>query len=206
MQIRKERPILFSAPMVRAIIEGRKTQTRRVVKPDPASDINPILVDGAWQWATRESRRACPYGEPGDRLWVRETTHRRPMLHLLTGEPLAPKYDGGAYSADDEDVLTPEGFDIGWWYSRKVCPAIHMPRLASRIDLEVTGVRVERLQDISNDDARAEGILPEYAESCIDHGHPFNAIPRFQLLWESSNGAGSWDANPWVWVVEFRKA
>lgn len=204
----KEHPILFSAPMVRAILEGRKTQTRRVVKPQPTFDRRGVTAagwaerDGLWMFpnVAPEVRIRCPYGQPGDRLWVRETTHRRPMLNILTGEPLAPKYDGGAYSADDQDVLTPDDFDICWWYSRKVCPAIHMPRWASRIDLEVTGVRVERLQDISEDDARAEG----YAQ----HGDAVDQMAPsswFSGLWESINGPGSWDANPWVWVVEFRR-
>lgn len=196
----RERPILFSGPMVRAILAGNKTQTRRVVKPQPA---------GAW---AAPGKTSCPYGQPGDRLWVRESTHRRPMLNLLTGEPLADKYDGGAYTADGADVLTPEGFDLAWWYSRKSCPSIHMPRFACRLVLEVTGVRVERLNEISEADARAEGCpftwdgkqyeppLPE-VDSWQGYGRA-----SFSLLWSQINGAESWAANPWVWVVEFRRA
>lgn len=206
----RERPILFSGPMVRAILAGNKTQTRRVVKPQPA---------GAW---AAPGKTSCPYGQPGDRLWVRESTHRRPMLNLLTGEPLADKYDGGAYTADGADVLTPEGFDLAWWYSRKSCPSIHMPRFACRLVLEVTGVRVERLQTITLDDLCEEGIselledpdsIPGRAFSHAEHaaigGVPMKHIPEkygFAALWDSLNGAGAWDANPWVWVVEFCRA
>lgn len=194
----RERPILFSGPMVRAILAGNKTQTRRVVKPQPA---------GAW---AAPGKTSCPYGAPGDRLWVRESTHRRPMLNLLTGEPLADKYDGGAYTADGADVLTPEGFDLAWWYSRKSCPSIHMPRFACRLVLEVTGVRVERLNEISESDAQAEGCAPAWLD--VDdnetvHAHQQPTFRRgFARLWREINGPSSWDANPWVWVVEFRRA
>lgn len=213
--VMRERPILFSAPMVRAILECRKTQTRRVLKQPWPTGSGSFRIDNGFKGGHPvmvESKptnypgsceilwlRRCPYGQPGDRLWVRETTHRRPMLNLLTGEPLATKYDGGAYSSDDEDVLTPDGFDVGWWYSRTVCPSIHMPRWASRIDLEVTGVRVERLQDISEDDALAEGLY------WPDVGYDQTPQRIFAALWESINGPGSWDANPWVWVVEFKR-
>jgi hypothetical protein len=207
----KERPILFSAPMVRAILAGTKTQTRRAVKGWPLEWLQPGMFTP--EYVANPGNHACPYGQPGDRLWVRETTHRRPMLNLLSGAPLAPEYDGGAYSASGEDVLTPEGFDIGWWYSRKACPSIHMPRWASRILLEVTGVRVERLQDISEADAQAEGCpcyvcgVPMDGRSEKDC-HCFHAKAKpsdFRALWESINGADSWAANPWVWVVSFRR-
>lgn len=227
----RERPLRAYAHEVRAILEGRQTQLRRVVKlphANPLGQWEPFLFGGqgcrdskgreiSGQMTMSHSRTGevigCPYGVPGDLLWVRETTHRRPMLNLLTGEPLAPKYDGGAYSADDEDVLTPDEFDIRWWYPRKVCPAIHMPRWASRITLEVTGVRVERLQDISEADAVAEGC-PCYVCGAPMDGrsesdcHCFHATAKpsdFRVLWESINGPGSWGANPWVRVVEFRR-
>lgn len=213
----RERPILFSGPMVRAILAGTKTQTRRVVKPQPAmyepgqcTDVSDMIADAL----------ICPYGRPGDRLWVRESTHRRPMLNPLTGEPLADTYDGGAYSADGADVLTPDGFDLAWWYSRKSCPSIHMPRSACRLVLEITGVRVERLQAMTLDDLCEEGIgelledpdsVPGRAFSHAEHaaigGVPMTHIPEmygFAALWDSLNGPGAWKANPWVWVVEFR--
>jgi hypothetical protein len=224
----KERPILFSGPMVRALLDGTKTQSRRALRYQPDYPIQ-IATDphtNRFQYGGQEPiteaalLRDCPYGRPGDRLWVRETTHRRPMLNLLTGEPLAPKYDGGAYTVDGVDVLTPDGFDIAWWYSRKACPSIHMPRWASRILLEITGVRVERLQDISPRDAREEG-LHRYPYDWHDSEFPLDdvayepfagfgtryscASQAYRALWESINGAGSWDVNPWVWVVEFKR-
>ena len=200
----KERPILFGASMVRALLDGSKTQTRRVFKAKNG-DVWPNKNDLP---GMHQILRNCPYGQPGDRLWVRETTHRRPMLHLLTGEPLDPKYDGGAYTADSRDVLNPDGFDLSWWYSRKTCPAIHMPRWASRILLEIVSVRVERLQDISEVDAVAEGVtMTRYG--CHEHRYPdascITAQQAYRTLWNSINGGGSWDANPWVWVVEFKR-
>ena len=206
----KERAILFSAPMVRAILAGTKTQTRRVVKlphMNPLGQWEPTrfggldggqLRDGSTIpeqggiWHTRTGDHlGCPYGQPGDRLWLRESfqTHIGPF-----GESLIY-----AYKATDDERLGP-------WRS-----PIHMPRQASRITLEVTGVRVERLQDISEKDAIAEGIEPtmpnpghwnwkDYlAEGCQTH-----AVLSYKTLWESINGPGSWDANPWVWVVEFK--
>lgn len=208
----RERPILFTGPMVRAILAGNKTQTRRVAKPVRHPGWGNLYDPGV---LAREPQYtidlACPYGQPGDRLWVRESTHRRPMLNLLTGEPLADKYDGGAYTADGADVLTPEGFDLAWWYSRKSCPSIHMPRAACRLVLEITGVRVERLNAISEEDARAEGCPftwdgnqyeppPPEVDSWQGYGRA-----SFSLLWSQINGPDSWAANPWVWVVEFRR-
>lgn len=221
----RERPILFSGPMVRALLAGTKTQTRRVVKhvdPDGVVWKSAARLSGVHNLEGKFPESAmewCPYGQPGDHLWVRESTHRRPMRHLLTGEPLAEKYDGGAYSADGADVLTPEGFDLSWWYSRKSCPSIHMPRFACRLVLEITGVRVERLQDISEADAIAEGIDDVTAEVAPSdpefrfwrryrdggwNGYTDNAIASYASLWTEINGHGSWEANPWVWVVEFR--
>lgn len=186
-----ERPILFSGAMVRAILDGKKTQTRRVVKPQPPADWvpSPWPYDGA-AW----SDRRCPYGAPGDRLWVRETwapispdEERRPIRECrieYRADTSAARPGGW-----DEDTDDPE--------AARWRPSIHMPRWASRLTLEVTGVRVERVQDISEDDARAEGVYP-YADN-----------PRrfFQELWNSINGARGygWNSNPWVWVVEFRR-
>jgi hypothetical protein len=164
----KERPILFSGPMVRAILEGRKTQTRRIVKPQP-------LCIASGEWIMNGS--ACKYGKPGDRLWVRETWW-------------APRDDvRGEYKREYiKYAATLDGMGQPTWK-----PSIHMPRWASRINLEVVSVRVERLQNISEEDARAEGIWqPNWPLS-------------WRQLWESINGAGSWEANPWVWVVEFKR-
>lgn len=220
----RERPILFSGPMVRAILAGDKTQTRRAnglgyfsrPENDPDGWLCARVEDShaymVYKSSPHERAVRCPYGQPGDWLWVREATYRRPMLNLLTGEPLAPQYDGGAYSADDANVLTPEGFDVAWWYPRKACPSIHMPRTSCRLVLEVTRVRVERLQQISDADCWAEGIeecdgLLDEAEICRLAKAMGRSIedpqPIFAALWEQINGAGAWDANPWVWMVEF---
>jgi hypothetical protein len=223
----KERPILFSAPMVRAILEPRKTQTRRVVKfPEWVGDQNkaayhlnrePFVAsfkDGrAWR------KFGCPYGQPGDRLWVRETFAYADTLAL--GYPLEdPCYV--AYRADKAVRFQTHGDEslqvsdtAAWnWDSLKWRPSIHMPRWASRINLEVTGVRVERLQDINDADAVAEGISPaggfmatsghwqNYGADGPSFDSPFES---YRSLWESINGAESWKANPWVWVVEFRR-
>ena len=172
----KERPILFSGQMVRAILEGRKTQTRRMVKPQAAIltdemargfGIRPPAVENA-------PVIPCPYGQPGDRLWVRETW----ALHPETGSLL--------YKADD---AAPD--NIKWK------PSIHMPRKHSRILLEMTSIRVERLQTISWEDALAEGTDNDPATT--------NAVGSFAKYWDYINGAEAWDMNPWVWVVGFKK-
>jgi len=197
----KERPILFSAPMVKAILSGSKTMTRRVVKQDREGllDCRPTPAwDAFWKCV------ACPYGQPGDRLWVRETW---------------AAIDGVAvrYVADNVSrvfpVSWPQSAAIHGLHARhgnKRRPSIHMPRWASRILLEITDVRVERAQDISEDDARAEGIA--YSERfegyCTGEAEHFNSHdPRqsYFSLWEAINGAGSVAANPWVWVVEFKR-
>lgn len=179
----RERPILFSAAMVRAILEGRKTQTRRVVKRC-----------GLWESTGGDGMRpmpeACPYGQPGDRLWVRETWG--------TGGYFPYPY---AYRADGVE-----------YPNERWKPSIHMPRAACRLVLEITDMRVERLQAISEADAAAEGA--EHATEPCDHvrrscaevgclGPTHRA--GFADLWASINGQASWDANPWVWVVEFRR-
>ncbi len=182
----KERPILFSAPMVRALLDGSKTQTRRVVKPTPEW----IGQSGVLSYRGRVGlpHALCPYGQPGDRLWVRET-------HMDLGACYL--YRADAEAEQERAIVAPRQL----WR-----PAIHMPRAASRITLEITGVRVERLQDISEDDALAEGcsstaIVHEDGEDYTGH----YASEEYQVLWESINGPGSWDANPWVWVVEFKR-
>lgn len=202
----KERPILFSGEMVRAILDGRKTQTRRVCKvayhagewahaAHPARDGMPVFWwDGAdgrsipgraeFTQQAYETGAVCPYGQPGDRLWVRETWNC-----IDTGRA-TQQQDWVRYRATDGEEM--------YWRS-----SIHMPRWASRITLEVVGVRVERIQDISEADAWAEGVTP--AVSVII---PHDAARRsFSGLWDSINaqrGYG-WDANPWVWVVKFKQ-
>jgi len=190
----KERPILFSGPMVRAILEGRKTQTRRTVKPQPEVMQNDAIGrEFAMEHFTVPCsevlfcKNYCPYGRAGERLWVRET-------HC--------EYGGQwIFRADYLGSITPISDGIGGPWK----PSIHMPKRASRITLEITGVRVERLNDISEADALAEGCdgncqigyIPAYqAGPCSYH---------FAQLWESINGPGSWAINPWVWVIEFKR-
>ncbi len=248
----KERPILFNAEMVRAILDGRKTQTRRVISEKTlnllkmaarAGECHPI-IDGdpidprsqsyCWQFS--------PLGKPGDRLWVRETwgvvsqafnddgfripwTPQRPAtpVHEL---PFGNGYYSGhvIYRADGGFIWS--GDDDGDGERTAWHPSIHMPRKTSRIDLLITGVRVERLQSITHEDAEAEGIHTEvwdqtvvarsYAEKDaffqfwsegMDHYVNMEELYResYRTLWESIYGAGSWNANPWVWVVEFER-
>lgn len=202
----KERPILFNGDMVRALLEGRKTQTRRVMKTQPANfdadgDIALMYEEGSETAKTiGEKPFVCPYGEPGDRLWVREA-------HAFVPEP-AYRCSTGIYQqvnpADDyEACVYRENFDRARSFPWR--PSIHMPRWASRITLEIVSVRVERLQEISEKDARAEGVNGE--QEAADAGLSWHDKPRraFRLLWQSINGADSWDANPWVWVVEFKR-
>jgi hypothetical protein len=199
----KERPILFSAPMVRAILAGQKTQTRRALAPDLFISSGGAVVRMASAGpATTGIREAhCPYWrQPGDRLWVREAW-------AWSGDGAIPAFDrvrkGEVWFRADPERTSP---GIRWR------PSIHMPRWASRITLEVTGVRVERLQDISEADAQAEGVTPKWEPGCSGRlmealgGFSFRpAASAYADLWEQINGPGSWDANPWVWVVEFRR-
>ncbi|MDR5800669.1 hypothetical protein [Caballeronia sp. LZ001] len=231
----KERPLAFSAPMVRAILDGRKTQTRRVVKLPHANSLGqwePTTIGGRNGGCTKDGQAipeqgaiwhtrtadtlVCPYGQPGDRLWVRETW-QGPLFDSENWEAYLecpddfkdPKYchyaaDGGSPPAfinvDDELVCR--------WQS-STC----MPRWASRIMLKVTGVRVERLNDISEADAANKGLycLPASGRYVVQKGEQYfggadrDARVVFADLWDRINGDGAWDANPWVWVVEFKR-
>lgn len=194
----KERPILFSGSMVRAILAGQKTQTRRVFK-GRKPQFFPSAAGGCWGWYGE--RPACPYGDVGGKLWVRET---------WKPEELECGQDGVRYAADDgfqpiED--TAEAADA-WgeaYHSRhfdKWRPSIHMPRWACRLLLEVTAVRVERLHDIDNPDAILEGT-PDLRT----HDNMWDMRQCFRHLWDSINGKRpgcSWQDNPFVWVVTFR--
>lgn len=214
-----QRPILFSAPMVRAILEGRKTQTRRVVRGAPNRVLwQPVVLHGHGGWVDEHGRPVrCLYGQPGDRLWVRETW--MPDAPRDGSWPDASFYGSkcSPLSTIPEDYRKPEhclfrstwdldGPDLVGWK-----PSIHMPRWASRITLEITGVRVERLQDISEADACAEGLDYDPGEGGVFHFHGLagccsdTAIGSYRKLWESINGPGSWDANQWVWVIEFKR-
>lgn len=233
----RERPILFSGAMVRAILDGKKTQTRRVLNPQPGPEVVALRhtatvkrtgkaqytaynVEGgvAYAFPAAHSVRAeidCPYGQPGDRLWVRESfqplfadgfDHGDERLDYKTGagyRVIYPATDGVVeWHHEDDGVVT------------RVTPSIYMPRWACRLVLEVTDVRVERLQDISGEDSLAEGIeIPRCAcDACFMSSAPCTAdsseaVQAFRALWDSINakrGFG-WDTNPWVWVVSFRR-
>ncbi|MHB1023314.1 MAG: ASCH domain-containing protein [Acidobacteriaceae bacterium] len=227
----KERPILFSAPMVMAILEGKKTQTRRIWKLPKWADWDEmeggekkgclIPSDPKLRGWLYVDEVACPYGRPGDRLWVREAwrigawdcntgviaidyradeSARREWLNIGYG-------DGGEefYRYIDQSIqdCVAAGMecdsDGGYRWEPgqspcRWCPSIHMPRWASRIMLEITVVRVERLGDIGQGDACAEGCPSG-----------FEPIGWYRELWEQINGPGSWALNPWVWVIEFRR-
>jgi hypothetical protein len=205
----KEKPILMSGPMVRAILEGRKTQTRRIVKPQPVPCSFGWELKGRRgaiaQWGERikhpcMAAALCPYGGPGDFLWVKETcfpVHKWRHVPLFAAVTL-----DWMYRADyeyREALGKPKVIGCHKW-----TPSILMPRRASRITLEVTAVRVERLQDISEEDAFAEGAsdkpLHTYKEWAWGwHRH------CYESLWESINGPGSWKENPWVWAITFKR-
>lgn len=227
--MKKEIPILFSTPMVQAILAGRKTMTRRVVKPQPDTEHKPSLVPrslqnendwGKWYWDSPEGEtilKPCPYGKPGDLLWVRES-----MYQVWE--------EGVFYSADNTPWDCPA--DFAYRSGNCAIPSIHIPKAAARIWLEVTGVRVERLHEINPHDACNEGVeywnidgeameggelqadfknytwteRKERNPNYEDRNFPTfaNAVDSFRTLWQSINGPGSWEANPWVWVVSFR--
>lgn len=198
----KERPILFSGPMVRAILDGRKTQTRRVVKPYPKVVYGGVDSDGAILTARifrgEDQRIHCPYGKIGERLWVRETW-TPDHAAFYPNFPVVYRADRGyEYERNERgEVYSPEQKAF---YPYRWRPSIHMPRWASRITLEITGLRVELLQDISEADAKAEG-----ADPADDREVPlFTYTEAFQDLWKTINGSESWAENPWVWAIEFK--
>jgi hypothetical protein len=200
----KEHPILFSTPMVQAILEGRKTQTRRIVKmkkeisepvfgytfftPENHISVRGIHKNGEYG----ESFIKCPYGKKGDVLWVRETW--------------APALGDIAFKADYSADVLREPRNKGIWK-----PSIHMPKAAARIWLEITEVKLERVQDISEEDAKAEGVEFSYADETgnryRDYYHSgtiHGAFGSFMTLWCKINGIDNWNSNPWVWVVKFK--
>ena len=197
----KERPIIFSGPMVRAILDGNKTQTRRVLKPQPV-DLQYGPGAEPWDASTGYALR-CPYGNLGDLLWVRETWGLFNDLGFcdtsLAGLKKLPYHWQLSYRADHIDPEKGDGPHQPVWR-----PSIYMPRWASRITLEITGIRVERLQQISEADAIAEGCPLVNPDQFIPGYGGSSASGWFSQLWEDINGNGSWDVNPWVWVIEFR--
>jgi len=194
----KERPIIFSSPMVKAILEGRKTMTRRPVKPQPDKECDSVIQEPDGRFFFRYGGILhCPYGIPGDRLWVRETW--------------APISMGGAITDHLHYKATPnEGLFLNEnniWQETPMLPWLHkwespifMPHWASRITLEIMNVRVERLQEITESDAIKEGCY------CgIGAGNWRDSKHVFEDLWNSIYGNEAWDKNPWVWVIEFRR-
>ena len=202
----KARPIVFSAPMIRAIIEGRKTQTRRVVKPPPEENSHGSVLWWDGDELLTESTYRCPYGAPGDQLWVRENWKTLKGWDSVPPSSL-PSYDDPipvCYPADC--YCDPVIADIESW--GRVRPSIHMPRWASRISLEIVSVRVERLNVITEEDAIDEGVDLRRLSGCQDGCASCDdrtPTETFRDLWQSINGPESWGSNPWVWVVEFRK-
>jgi hypothetical protein len=252
----KEKPILYSPPMVRSTIRGIKTNTRRVMKD--------VYENGDWSIQKAKEPRfhghthdwylngapnphagiKCPYGQVGDQLWVRESFYRSGIS--IRRSPESEEFDFCARSKNLKDLsyaadgkpdirglnswgISPGSAgdrqfipDSGSHYWRKM-PSIHMPRWASRIQMEITDIRIEKLQDISDDDALAEGIVEVHGivdVNCNGGSHnevmgyryfydgcgiPFeDPVEAFKHLWESINGTGSWDLNPLVWVIEFK--
>lgn len=223
----KERPILFSGAMVRVILSGVKTQTRRVVKPQPANAFPMKNGDGSLRGdfflsdpiyeRVGSSGCRCPYGQPGDRLWVRETHVIVAAPGLRTEERVMVTtqfLDGQTRCAEltAQELQKLRGREV--WCLGDKTPGIFMFRSQSRITLEIVSVRVERLQDISEADAMAEGIERDAAEfRNYDTKHEVfrwlggvgAAKLSYASLWESINGPESWALNPWVWVVEFKR-
>ena len=213
----KERPIIFSAPMVRAILEGRKSMTRRIVKAD-------WLDDSWWQIQPKDGWHAvfmtevpygmerglvCPYGSPGDRLWVREKFDFSPCG--MTECEIFYWADGSS-----QKRTPPNDYNPYLYPNERVRPSIHMPRWASRITLEITGVRVERVQEISEEDVEREGVFNRsgmHDWDCENLGYSGNETcacgayspqETFARLWQSIHGPGSWDLNPYVWAISFK--
>jgi len=212
-----EKPILFNTEMVKAILDGRKTQTRRVIKPQPINE-KPHLE---WGWAWRKSKKTwfsgvtlkqlvskpgllyhSPYGKPGDELWVRETW--RPSQ--INGKVW---YKAGEWLPYIKKYKTVHESYKGIDGTSKWRPSIHMPRRASRIQLTVKDVRVERVTDITEDDAKAEGMKFDLQDASIKYSELYNGnytlVHKFYSLWNSINGSRGYgvETNPWVWVIEF---
>ncbi|WP_301620385.1 hypothetical protein [Klebsiella africana] len=241
-----ERGMIFNAEMVRAILDGRKTQTRRIMKVQPESNQLglPLITDstkhsdiGKYHWAesnatgnhVRSKLFSCPFGAVGDRIWVRETwailgneggccidweeklckADERSAARIYRASCEQRPGNYGLWSIPDDADWKPHTKD--YQYEGAWRPSIHMPRWASRILLEITDVRVERLNAISEEDARAEGIIDG---GCLNCGEPEpcgcanpepDATDAFAYLWQSIYGQDNWNANPWVWVIEFKR-
>nr|MBL8412756.1 hypothetical protein [Dechloromonas sp.] len=213
----KERPILFSSLMVRALLNCTKSQTRRVaIKTSQPRAVYITDFDATECSIEIENKhsgdrywKSCPYGQPGDRLWVREAFAIVPRTAYRCSEGVQQTLRPD----DDHDAAI---YREGWARSRsgfRWRPSIHMPRWASRLLLEITSVSIERLNNISEADAKAEGLHyddeipfngPWFIGACEPDGFA-NPVDAYRELWESINGTGSWEENPWVWVVQFKR-
>ncbi|EAU5131733.1 hypothetical protein IFX79_004089 [Salmonella enterica] len=208
----KERGMIFNAEMVNAILSGRKTQTRRPIKWKQTrfTEIAERDDGSLWPWAEDCERGgdiwfACPFGEVGDRIWVRETwqvihDHIDESSHVeyRTYAPSIPKEKDRYWHAVYAEHFGDESREDRGFPWR---PAIHMPRWASRITLEITDVRVERLRGLSEEDAKSEGIIPSAGGVLPGWEYRIN----FRDLWMDIYGTDNWEANPWVWVIEFKR-
>ncbi|MBC5079118.1 ASCH domain-containing protein [Klebsiella quasipneumoniae] len=222
-----ERGMIFNAEMVRALLSGRKTQTRRIMKVQPESNqLGLLLITdstkhsdiGKYHWAesnatgnhVRSKLFLCPFGAVGDRIWVREGFFPAP-LEMQSEPPRKTMWNIAYRDGMQMEKLAPAEYNPTIYNYERWTPSIHMPRWASRILLEITDVRVERLNAISEEDARAEGIIDG---GCLNCGEPEpcgcvnpepDATDAFAYLWQSIYGQESWNANPWVWVIEFER-
>jgi hypothetical protein len=222
----KEKPILFSGPLVRAVLRDvdPKTQTRRLVKPQADVIVGDILGQPQWYLDADPSRVIrCPYGATGDRLWVREA--HAPMCRSrdtrvayradMIVQNRMPRRPPPGWTTEDlcpwpVDNTKGRGYAVTRW-----TPSIHMPRALSRIDLEVTRVRVQRLQDITEEDARAEGLCQRLTREGTFYHHEestpsgrwwIDPVDAFRHLWDAINGErATWDSNPWVWALDFKR-
>lgn len=230
----RERPILFSAPMVRAILDGKKTQTRRVIKPQPNQPTDPkwkairqfspvTKPRPFWAWAFQDPRGGwvrqietndfpylrCPFGNVGDELWVRETFFDHGYWHNPYPHEDYENAEWHSSESPDRIAYAATDPDPGFVSDYRKRPSIHMPRWASRIQLRITDVRVERLQEISEEDAIAEGLESDPQRYWMAPDYSSYSDPRdaFRVRWDSINAkrGHSWDTNPWVWAVTLER-
>ena len=211
----RERPIIFSASMIKAILSGTRSQTRRICKPAESAALSfvvgpfdcPELGSGFFGDEEGDVQFQCPYGRPGDRLYVRENAWERPDRTPKMMREGADTWPPFIYDADyaAEVSRKNDAADLkAWGWKRR--PSIHLPRIGSRILLEIVAVRVERLTEISEADAQAEGCAIECMRPTgDDNGSAIWGPGGYAALWDSINGVGAWAENPWVWVLEFRR-
>lgn len=202
----KERPITFSGPMVRVILEGRKTQTRRIVTPQPTGE---RLALDMWEDGIV---RQCPYGLPGDRLWVREAWRTYSGLDEFSPKRIGEICMLNGYKSPWMPMqFEVDGDRINWndyqYQPGRYRHARFMPRWASRILLEITDVRVERLREITRSDIRSEGLVcpDEFKSDDLEYNYRHWYPDAFESLWDGIHGPGSWKQNPWVWVITFKR-